>query len=203
MAESFVQAPVDSTGKMLRARSRVIGANTVYEQGVMVAAMDTWTAIADAVVPANPKNHISIFNGSGSGKIIKVRKLYCINIATGTTAGVLIRVDLRRTTAQSAGTTLTPVAHDTNNAAIPAQVLIATGATTTNGAIIIPTIILTEEYLATQPLQSSMFAQFQNIVLEGMEVQELTLREGQGVTASQTTAGAAGSLAWVMTFTIE
>ena len=205
MAEGFIQLPPDGTGKKLRARSRVIGVNTVYEQAITHAAMDTWTVMADAVVPASGKHHISIFNGSGSGKVVRVQKLFCILNLSVTTAitGVVNRFDVRRTTAQSAGTTLTPTAQDTTNTAIPAQILIATNATVTNSSILMPNMILLEEPTVTQAITVAQFMQFQNLLVEGPETQEYVLRETQGLTVHQPGTAAVGNLTWVMSFTVE
>lgn len=203
MGESFVQLPQDGVGKKLRTRQRTIGANTVEEQGVFLSAAESFVAYADAVVPAGNKHHLSIFNGVGSGRVVKLRKLFCVNLQSAAISGGLVRFDVKKTTAQSAGTALTAQKVDSNNANLPAQILVATAATITEGALLFPYMTLTEEQAVTQPLTIAMFQQFQNVLLESPELQELTLREGEGMTVKQITAITAGSLGWIAAFTVE
>lgn len=204
MSESFIQLPADSTGKKLRTRQRSISGQTVEEQAVMLAGMDTWWALADNVVPAANKHHIAILNGAGSGVVIRIRKLFVISLQIAAVTGAVMRCDIKKTTAQSGGTAITPQSMDSNNVAIPAQVLIATApASVTEGAILFPTMITAEEEPATQALSKSQFQAYNNLILEGPEMQELVLREGQGLTVKQITSVAVGSLAWLMGFTVE
>ena len=49
MPESYTQVPPNSTGNKMRTRSRVIGSDTVHEQGVFQGALPTYYALADAV----------------------------------------------------------------------------------------------------------------------------------------------------------
>jgi hypothetical protein len=205
MSETFVQLAPDSTGKKMRSRDRVIGANTVLEQAIFNAGIDTYYALADNVaMTTTAKHHISIFNGVGSGRVIKVRKLFAINLQLAAITGVAFRFDVRKTTAQSSGTTITPVLVDSNNAALPAQILIATNATITNGSMLWPFPTNNDEIGATNAFPTTTLQQYLNLIPEGTEVQENTLREGQGMTAQQPTLTTAqGSWAWLMTFTVE
>lgn len=189
----------------MRSRDRVIGANTVLEQAIFNAAIDTYYALADAVAGSTAiKQHLSLFNGVGSGRVVKVRKLFAINLQIAAITGVAFRYDIRKTTAQSAGTTVTPNLCDTNNAAIPAQILLATAATVTTGAILWPFPTNNDEIGATNAFPTTPLQQYLNLIPEGAEVQEYTLREGQGITVQQPALGTAqGSWAWLIVFTVE
>lgn len=202
--ESYVQVAADGAGKKLRTRERTIGANTVHEQGVFMAAPETWVALADAVTPAQNKHHIAIMNASGSGKIVKVRKLFPINVQLAAVTGVALRFDIKRATAASAGTTITPEKMDTNNAALPAGVTVRTNGTITEGNLLWPQIVSSEEIAAntSQLIASTLNAMLNNIP-EGNEIQELTLRQGEGLTVKQITSSTVGSYAWLMVFTVE
>ncbi len=74
MPESFTQVPPNSTGNKMRTRSRVIGADTVHEQGVFNGALPTYYALADAVAFAANKHMISIHNAAGTGKMIVLKR---------------------------------------------------------------------------------------------------------------------------------
>lgn len=203
MAESFVQVATDGAGKKVRTRQRVIGANTVEEQYVAQGAAPTYYALADAVTFAANKHHIAIFNGAGSGRIIKVRKIFPCDLALAAITGVAVRFDFKRTTAQSAGTAITVQKADTQNEAVPAQVLVATGATITEGGLLWPYTCSNDEVGLTQAFPSSQLMQALNSIPDGPEIQELTLREGEGVTAKQITSTAVGSFAWLLVFTMD
>ena len=202
MTESYVQLPPDSTGKKLHTRQRVIGANTVQEEATWRPGRETWYAYADAVAFVANKHHISIFNASGSGKIIRVVKLFAINLQSAAVTGIIDRFDFKKITASSAGTTITAEAADTNNAALPAQVTIRTNGTITEGNVLFPWLASSEEETAVVGLSRSMFQQWSNIIPEGEEIQEPTAREGQGFTMKQITSSTIGSFGWLMVFTV-
>lgn len=204
MAESYTQVAPNSTGNKMRTRSRTISANTVHEQAIFNAAADTWYALADAIVPASAKSHIAIFNATGSGKVIKVKKVFPINVELSSVTGVALRMEFKKCTAVSSGTVITPTPADSNNAALPSQVTVRTGGTITSTTLLWPLILSSEEMAAnTSQLIASVLASLMNAMVEGAEVQELTLREGEGLTVNQLTSSTVGLLAWLLVFTIE
>jgi len=202
MAESFTQVPPNSTGNKMRTRSRVIGADTVHEQGVFTAALPTYYALADAVAFAANKQHLSIFNNAGSNQIIAIKKLFHINLSLSAVNGVAVRFDVKKTTAQSVGTAITANSADSTNPAL-SGVQIATGATVTEGAILYPIITQNDEITAANTAIANYLMQFGNLALEGVEQQEYRLRPGEGMTIKQITSTTVGSFAWLMAFTVE
>lgn len=203
MAESFTQVPPNSTGNKMRTRSRVIGADTVHEQGVFTAALPTYYAVADAVAFANTKTHFSIVNESGSGVLISIRKLFPINVSIGAITGAALRMEARKLTAHSGGTAITAQSCDSTNPALPAQVTIKTNGTPTGTTLLYPFIITTEEETATAALTKNVFQAMTNLQPEGPEQQEYRLREGEGFSIYQSTNATVGSFAWFMVFTVE
>jgi hypothetical protein len=203
MAESFTQVPPNSTGNKMRTRSRVIGADTVHEQGVFTAALPTYYAVADAVAFANTKTHFSIVNESGSGVLISIRKLFPINVSIGALTGAALRMEARKLTAHSGGTAITAQSCDSTNPALPAQVTIKTNGTPTGTTLLYPFIITTEEETATAALTKNVFQAMTNLQPEGPEQQEYRLREGEGFSIYQSTNATVGSFAWFMVFTVE
>lgn len=164
--------------------------------------LPTFYALADNVAFAANKHHISIFNAAGSGKVVKVKKVFATNLQITAVTGAVVRFDIKRTTAQSAGTAITPVTMDSTNAAL-SGVTVATGATITEGALLFPWITVSEEQPATSALSINLFQQATNLILEGNEVQEPVLRPGEGLTIKQITSTAVGSHAWLIAFTVE
>lgn len=202
MSESFTQVPPNSTGNKMRTRSRVIGADTVHEQGVFTAALPTYYAMADAVAFAANKQHISIFNNAGSNQVIAIRKMFHINLSLAAVTGVAVRFDVKKTTAQSVGTAITANSADSANPAL-SGLQIATGATVTEGAILYPITTQNDELTAANTAIANYLMQFGNLALEGIEQQEYRLRPGEGMTVKQITSTTVGSFAWLIAFTVE
>lgn len=202
MAESYTQVPPNSTGNKMRTRSRVIGADTVHEQGIFTAALPTYYAMADAVAFAANKQHISIFNNAGSNQVIAIRKMFHINLSLAAVTGVAVRFDVKKTTAQSVGTAITANSADSANPAL-SGLQIATGATVTEGAILYPITTQNDELTAANTAIANYLMQFGNLALEGVEQQEYRLRPGEGMTVKQITSTTVGSFAWLIAFTVE
>lgn len=201
MAKTFTQVPPDSTGDKLRMRSLVEGADTLHDQGVFIAGLPTYLLVADAVVFAANKHHISIFNNAGSAQTICLLSLKFVNLAVSGVVGVPLRFDIRKTTAQSVGTAITPVFLDTRNPAL-AGIQYATGATITNGALIKPIIRQTDEQLALTTNVLPLIEEL-NLLEINDSGQAYSLRPGEGMTVQQITSSVIGSYAWMMKFTVE
>lgn len=204
MPESYIQVPPNSTGSKVRTRSRVIGANTVHEQAVYQAALPTYYALADAVTCAQNKQVISILNDTGSGKVVALKKLFIINTQLSTVTGVALRSDVKRATAHSGGSTITPVAADSTNPAIPAQITVRSAATSvTESTLLFPLTYTNDEVGATQAFPTAQLMAGLNWFPEGAEVQEVRLREGEGLTIKQITNSSVGQFAWLIVFTVD
>ena len=204
MPESYIQVPPNSTGSKVRTRSRVIGANTVHEQAVYQAALPTYYALADAVTCAQNKQVISILNDTGSGKVVALKKLFIINTQLSTVTGVALRSDVKRATAHSGGTVVTPASADSANPAIPAQITVRTAATSvTESTLLFPLTYTNDEVGATQAFPTAQLMAGLNWFPEGAEVQEVRLREGEGLTIKQITNSTVGQFAWLIVFTVD
>ena len=202
MPESYTQVPPNSTGNKMRTRTRVIGSDTVHEQGVFHGALPTYYALADAVAFAANKQHISIFNNAGSNQVIAIRKMFHINLSLAAVTGVAVRFDVKKTTAQSVGTAITANSADSANPAL-SGLQIATGATVTEGAILYPITTQNDELTAANTAIANYLMQFGNLALEGIEQQEYRLRPGEGMTVKQITSTTVGTFAWPIAFTVE
>lgn len=200
MPESFTQVPPNSTGNKMRTRSRVIGSNTVHEQAIFQGALPTYYALADAVGFAANKHMISLYNASGSGKLVVLKKLCLVNLQLATVTGVAVRQNFSRFSAvHSAGTLITPTSNDSLNPAIPAGITVRTGATLTAGSLLFPLTFANDEVGATQAFPSVLL----QWLPEGNEVQEVRLREGEGVTVQNITSTVIGSFAYMFVFTLD
>lgn len=201
MAETFIQLAPDSTGKQLRTRTKVILGQTVHEQAVYQTALPTFYATADAVALAANKHHISIFNGTAD-KMVIVRKLYQINLSLTAVTGVALRFSAFRSTAQSAGTAITPVSADLDDT-LPAGVSVVTNGTVTNSSLLFPYVTHSDEMTAANTAVANYLTQYNNLLMDGPEIKELRLRPSQGFTMQQITSSTVGSFAWLMAFTVD
>lgn len=203
MPESYTQVPPNSTGNKLRTRSRVIGADTVHEQGIFTTALPSYYALADAVAFAANKHHLSILNGAGSGKVVAIKKLFHINLSLAAITGVAVRFDVKRTTAQSGGTAITPVSMDSANPAL-SGISVSTGAASvTESSLLFPVATQNDELTAANTAVANYLMQGLNLVLESTEMQEIRLRAGEGLTVKQITSTTVGSFAWLAAFTVD
>jgi len=204
MPDSFTQVPPNSTGNKMRTRSRVVGSDTVHEQAVFQVALPTYYALADNVAFAANKQMISLYNAAGTGKLVVIKKLYLINLQLSAVTGVAVRQDVKRfSVAHSAGTAVTPVPCDSINPALPAGVTVKTGATVSDVTLLFPLTFANDEVGATQAFPSVQLQAGINWLPEGIEIQEIRLREGEGVTVKNITSTVIGSFAYMFVFTID
>ena len=202
MAETFIQLPPDSTGKKLRTRDKLIGGQTVHEQAVYQTALPTFYVLADAVAFAANKHHLSIMNAAGSGKLVSIKKLFHINLSLGAVTGVALRFDIKRATAVSAGTAITPQSCDTDDA-FPAGITINTNGTVTEGALLYPVTTQNDEITAANTAVANYLAMMINLQPESPELKEFRLRPGEGFTVKQITRSTVGSFAWFAVITVD
>ena len=138
MPESFVGLPPDSTGRKLRSRQRVVGANTVEEpyhiltseRVVSAEAMtSTWRTLGAAALL---HNLFTLENGTGSGVLVGLRRLSVQMDATAVLAAVAPTVEFYRTSGMpSGGTVLEKTLIDTSS--VTAANVVARGANASNG----------------------------------------------------------------------
>lgn len=168
----------------------------------------TYSICAPGVTFASGKSMLGVFNGSGSGVIVRVYRAWQLNNQTAGVTGVITTMALRRSTAQSGGTTVSPTKHDSNSAAIPAQVLIAQGATVTDSSD--PDFMrwiwsndepaassLTSDETETIPVLANVFDATGDSNLE-----PIVLRETQGVNIRHVGSTAVGNADCIFVITV-
>lgn len=147
----------------------------------------TYTVAYLNVAYASAKNMFAIYNGAGSGKIIKIRRIWMISSSTAATGTFGIMSLGIFSGAYTAGTGGTFLKHDSNSAAVPAQIVTAqnpTGITITGLLRVIgrsgEEIIVSDNKLsafgALVPLNCIYDAGYGDA-----NIQPITLREGEGI----------------------
>lgn len=143
---------------------------------------------------------IDLFNASGSGVILKVRKLF-IQCNMAAIIGVGHQFNIDKTSAVgTGGTTITGRPVDSANSALPAQVTCRHAATggATSAFTLFSASVDPEE---TRPGAAIMG--MINWLPEGDDIQDLTLREGEGVRVQQITSNTAGVWGCLLLVTVE
>lgn len=145
-----------------------------------------------ANVAAARTTHVDLFNAVGSGVILEVVGLFIMPTLAAVT-GIGLTWELIKTSAVgTGGTTLTPRAMDSANAALPAGITARskpTGGATTN-------FILAYENTSSE--ETSTYATMASVLnhltfTQMLDAQSLIIREGEGIKLDQTTNSAVGS----------
>lgn len=169
----------------------------------------TYTAGFLAVAFGNNKSMAALFNGAGSGRIIRVKRIWVLNNQTAGVTGVLTTFALKRSSAQSAGTAVTPTKHDTASENMPAQVAVAAGATVTQTAdVAYRTWVWSNDEPAASSGTSDEFECLVPLVCVfdaatgDADVEPIVLREGQGLDVRHTGSSTVGVCDIFVEFTL-
>lgn len=169
----------------------------------------TFTAAFLGVTFGNNKSMAGLFNGSGSGVVLRVKRIWILNNQTSGVTGVITTFSLRRSSAQSAGTSVTPVKHDTISSNIPAQVLCAHGGTVTSATA---DTFRNWMWSNDEPAASSGTSdEFECLVplnciwdsaTGDADLEPIVLREGQGIDIRHSGSSAVGVVDIFVEFTV-
>jgi hypothetical protein len=130
--------------------------------------------------------------------VLRVYRVWLLNNQVSAVTGVLTTLALRRTSAQSGGTSITPTKHDTASTSLPAQVLSATGATVTNtGDVQLRTIVWSNDEPVAGGASSDELECLAplNCIWDSTgdsNIEPIVLREGQGATLHHSGTTAVG-----------
>lgn len=168
----------------------------------------TYTITARNVAFAASKSMLSVFNGVGSGKVIRVYRIWALNNQLTAVTGVLTNLEIRRITASSGGTDLSSLVakHDSTSAALPAEVVVATNATVTKTTLFRRVLWSTDEPTANTAVTMDELETVVPLACiwamgYGDPLTEpITLREGYGVSVINT-GGSTGTADFIMEMT--
>lgn len=166
----------------------------------------TWHATTAAVAFASGKSMLGLLNGGAATRVIRLYRGFMFNNGTAAVTGVLTQVAVRRLTALSAGTTVTPFKHDSNSSALEAAVLCGTGSTVTATDIFRRILWSNEEATATGSGYNNMeclvpFAMLADFGYGDSNLEPIVCRAGQGADIAQTGSSAVGTADMEMEFT--
>jgi len=188
LSESYIQLPPDGAGKKVRAISKTVGGQTVYEeiQGIDKFPNRTITgkyiASTPSVAGTTTANYVyaSLFNPSTSGVYIAVKKIYPLIFAAA--AAVYIQASVFRITSATGGTLLsaTAVAKKDTQFPDPKAEVRHTGPTVTNTGARITSYITPG---------AAGYVHFLGGMIVFSDYDELVLRPGEGIALIQEAAG--------------
>ncbi len=166
----------------------------------------TWRATGGAIAYASSKDMLNVFNGTASARIIRVYRCYWFNNGTTAVTGVLTTAQVRRITAASGGTAVTPVKHDTNNSALDAATTCGTNQTTTGSDIFRRFLFVNEEPIVGGTTQANWltlvpFAEIWNAGYGDTNVEPVTCRATQGLQLFHSGSSAVGTADLEIEFT--
>ena len=197
---TFWQATQPVSGPLTDAQLRASSVNVNCASGCSSPTVSqTYMATVVGSAAAASKDLINLFNGVGSGKVIKLMKVAVAQgNAAAVTTGLVASITMSKTS--SAGATCTAITVrplDSTNSAVPAQVTAGTNCTTD------PTVawdwkgchIMTEESAAVAD------EDFCYVYDDGGK-QPITLREGEGLLLKTTALNAVGAVTINIEFTM-
>jgi hypothetical protein len=149
---------------------------------------------------------LNVFNGTGSTRIIRVYRCYWFNNGTAAVTGVLTTAQVRRITAASGGTAVTPVKHDTDSSALNANTTCGTNQTTTGSDIFRRFLFVNEEPIVGGTTQANWltlvpFAEIWNAGYGDTNVEPVTCRATQGLQLFHSGSSAVGTADLEIEFT--
>jgi hypothetical protein len=169
--------------------------------GQIVGDAPTYTAWSGAVTASANAVYMHVFNASGSGKIIKVRKMF-IQPSQAAVVGVsqTWRVSQTSAVGTTGNTAITIRAHDSTDAALPAQIT-AARAFTAGG-----TDAFTYFEIGLNPEETfpavGLMPFFNILPVDGDYVSDYVLNEGQGLKLTNIT-GLSYSYSVLCVFSVE
>lgn len=169
------------------------------------ATRKTFVAQALGVAIGNNKSMLSILNASGSGVVLRLQRLFLINTQNAGVTGINADFRLFRATGHSAGTAITPLAHDTNDS-LSGSITARTGATIAGeaAAYLYRWLWGTDEW-STGPLDQDGLDHALTSLNPVYQAQPgerpITLRPGEALTLKQVVNSTAGTFDVIAIFT--
>lgn len=167
----------------------------------------TFVVYAQDIAIGNNKSMLSILNATGSGVKIRVREVRIINVQNTAVTGVIADYRFLRITGHSAGTSLTPQSHDTDDA-LNVNVTARTGATITGelSPVLRRWQFSTDEWgVGSSDVESNTHdMQIQNSLFDtAPKTKTITINAGQGIHIKQVTNSTVGTFDILIVFTQE
>jgi hypothetical protein len=165
----------------------------------------TYTAFFSAITFASSKSMGAVMNGAGSGGVVHCTRVITLNNQTTGVTGVLTTLELRRMTASSGGTTVTPAKHDTTNANLNANIVARSGGTDTLSDTFRRWMWSNDEPAVSSAVNDELecivpLNEIWNSAVNDSAVQHLVSQTGEGVCVRHTGSSAVGIMDTIIEF---
>lgn len=151
---------------------------------------------------------LTLFNPSGSGKIVKIYRVWVQNNRQGLgITGVICNLNLYYCTAASSGKDLIPISYDSTNTAL-GTIIAGTGKTVTNGSLLRRITISSDEtdltgFTIDEFVNYKNISEIWNTGTRNSAIQPLVLRENLGLTLQNITSTTVSGFDAFFEFTVE
>jgi len=179
---------------------------------------NVYTIAAPGAAFADGKCMLGIFNGTGSGKIVRLYRAFMLNNQTAAVTGLNVRMRVDRFTTGSGGVELLVVKHDTQSSSLPSQIVCSTNMSFTTEVTFKRFYWSSDEPLASDAANIDEFQTLPKVgkvvdfdwSYSNSTVQPYVLREGYGIGlvcensfSTSTIAAPVGSADFFFEFTVE
>jgi hypothetical protein len=150
----------------------------------------TYTACSKFTAFAANKSMLALYNGVGSGQVLRLYRIWLLNNQVVPVVGVLTHLELRRITAGTGGVAVTPTLHDTTGTALNGNVLCTTNMTVTPSSLFKRIVWSTDEPAGNAAMSIDemecipAFSCIWNVGYADTDTEPFTIREGSGITLS-------------------
>jgi hypothetical protein len=161
---------------------------------------NSYLAFAEGDTLAANLKAISIYNAdAGRPEVVQVHDIRVINLAVGAVVGAATRFNVHRFSAvHSGGTLVTPQAFDSNSPTLDTSITVRRGGTVTEQALLYPFAIGTDEITDASGAQTGADLYFPY----GFGIEPFRCNPGEGLVIKQITATTAGSLGFLLAFSV-
>jgi hypothetical protein len=200
MVDTVVNFPEGGSGGSLipAIKTTLPDGRTVAVQIFLIAGLKTYVAAIMNSTAAASKNHLLLFNGVGSGKIVRIWDIKANPNVTAVVTGSTLVLNAARTSNQGTAGTSQPIRQtDTTDTALPSQITAVSNPTN-------PTFTSNELASCTVLVEETAITEGRTTLFKADSViAPLVLNEGQGLGIQQGTLAGVGAVNIFIYFTLD
>lgn len=168
-------------------------------------ANNLYTVASIGATFAQNKSMITLYNSTGSGKILKVWKIWGLNNQSVAVTGVLAELQIWKISSSGGGGALTPLKHNSSIPNLSSLILSSSGATDRLTSLFRRVIWSTDEPVATETnmdvyeLRPSWNV-FYDVPITNSIIEPIVLNQGEGITVYNVTNTSVGQADFFIEF---
>ena len=203
-AEASITLNLGAGGSKVRVLQDTLGGEERYTEVIHQRRGETFWAVFDRIVPAANKYMANIFNATSTKKV-EIKRIWVFNWQIAAVTGVLLEYELRRITARTLGTSITPVAADSNYSLTASITADHASTAVTDSSLLLRGVCSSEELVQTalQLLNTIVLPKHALIYEQRPDTDPIILRQNQGVVIKNITNSAVGTVSTIVEFTEE